>query len=233
MQDTIRQNAQKQEETQQTTDAEKTGKAGKVKNWFRAHPPLAVVKKHKKLTALVLVVVIVVAAVGTHLSSKKKQMANMMSQQAISTTELKKQDLKNTIAVNGTIASDTSRSISANVSNVEITEVCVSVGDEVKAGDVLCVLDSSSLEKSKEIVEKEQSASKTKAGMNTASAARELANTVETSEDPEQPESGKMTRRRTATTAPWQKTMRRMKATSRRWQPGRPTSRRKVMPGAV
>ena len=135
VQDTIRQNAQKQEETQQTTGAEKAGKAGKVKNWFRAHPPLAVVKKHKKLTALVLVVVIVVAAVGTHLSSKKKQMANMMSQQAISTTELKKQDLKNTIAVNGTIASDTSRSISANVSNVEITEVCVSVGDEVKAGD--------------------------------------------------------------------------------------------------
>ena len=182
VQDTIRQNAQKQEETQQTTDAEKTGKAGKVKNWFRAHPPLAVVKKHKKLTALVLVAVIVVAVVGTHLSSKKKRMANMMSQQTISTTELKKQDLKNTIAVNGTIASDTSRSISANVSNVEITEVCVSVGDEVKAGDVLCVLDSSSLEKSKEIAEKEQSASKTKAGMNTASAARELANTVETSE---------------------------------------------------
>ena len=58
----------------------------------------------------------------------------------------------------------------------------MSVGDEVKAGDVLCVLDSSSLEKSKEIAEKEQSASKTKAGMNTASAARELANTVETSE---------------------------------------------------
>ena len=181
-QDTTRQNAQKQEETQQTTDAEKTGKAGKMKTWFRAHPPLAVVKKHKKLTALVLVAVIVVAVVGTHLSSKKKQMANMMSQQTISTTELKKQDLKNTIAVNGTIASDTSRSISANVSNVEITEVCVSVGDEVKAGDVLCVLDSSSLEKSKEIAEKEQSASKTKAGMNTASAARELANTVETSE---------------------------------------------------
>ena len=143
VQDTIRQNAQKQEETQQTTGAEKTGKAGKVKNWFRAHPPLAVVKKHKKLTALVLVAVIVVAVVGTHLSSKKKQMANMMSQQTISTTELKKQDLKNTIAVNGTIASDTSRSISANVSNVEITEVCVSVGDEVKAGDVLCVLYSS------------------------------------------------------------------------------------------
>lgn len=182
VQDTIRQNAQKQEETQQTTGAEKAGKAGKVKNWFQAHPPLAVVKKHKKLTALMLVAVIVVAVVGTHLSSKKKRMANMMSQQTISTTELKKQDLKNTIAVNGTIASDTSRSISANVSNVEITEVCVSVGDEVKAGDVLCVLDSSSLEKSKEIAEKEQSASKTKAGMNTASAARELANTVETSE---------------------------------------------------
>ena len=30
VQDTIRQNAQKQEETQQTPDAEKTGKAGKV-----------------------------------------------------------------------------------------------------------------------------------------------------------------------------------------------------------
>ena len=68
------------------------------------------------LIHILLVVVIVVAAMGTHLSSKKKQMANMMSQQAISTTELKKQDLKNTIAVNGTIASDTSRSISANVS---------------------------------------------------------------------------------------------------------------------
>ena len=182
VQDTIRQNAQKQEETQQKTDAEKAGKAGKVKNWFQAHLPLTVVQKHKKLTALVLAAVIVVAAVGIHQSSKKKRMANMMSQQTISTTELKKQDLKNTIAVNGTIASDTSRSISANVSNVEITEVCVSVGDEVKAGDVLCVLDSSSLEKSKEIAEKEQSASKTKAGMNTASAARELANTVETSE---------------------------------------------------
>ena len=46
-----------------------------------------------------------VAVVGTHLSSKKKRMANMMSQQTISTTEaMKKQDLKNTIAVNGTIA---------------------------------------------------------------------------------------------------------------------------------
>ena len=167
------------EQNRQTSE---NGTSGKAKTWFKGHSPLAAIKKHKKITALVLVVVVVVAAVGTHLSSKKKQMANMMSQQAVSTTELKKQDLKNTIAVNGTIASDTSRSISANVSNVEISEVCVSVGDEVKAGDVLCVLDSSSLEKSKAIAQKEQSASKAKASMNTASAARELANTVETSQ---------------------------------------------------
>lgn len=33
-------------------------KPERMKNWSRAHPPLAVVKKHKKLTALVLVAVI-------------------------------------------------------------------------------------------------------------------------------------------------------------------------------
>lgn len=143
----------------------------KIKSW---------IKRHKKLTAaagIVLAVVCVFAYQGTR---RKRMMAEMASVKTVSTTELKKQTLRNTIGVNGTIESETSSSIVTNVSSAEVSEVCVEVGDYVEAGDVICVLDGSTIEKNKEVTEENMNATKAKASLSVASAQRELEDAVET-----------------------------------------------------
>lgn len=69
------------------------------------------------------------------------------------TTTLSKMDLTSSISVTGTIASADKRSVSASLTNTEIKEVHVSVGDYVNAGDTIITFDSSDLEKELETAE--------------------------------------------------------------------------------
>ncbi|MBQ1171273.1 MAG: biotin/lipoyl-binding protein [Lachnospiraceae bacterium] len=69
------------------------------------------------------------------------------------TTTLSKRDLTSSISVTGTIASADKRSVSTSLTNTEIKEVNVCVGDYVNAGDTIITFDSSDLEKELETAE--------------------------------------------------------------------------------
>ncbi len=64
----------------------------------------------------------------------------------VETVQVARQNVINSISVTGTIKSADARDVSANAKDVKVLEVNCKVGDYVHAGDVMVVLDSSSLE---------------------------------------------------------------------------------------
>ena len=116
----------------------------------------SLVKKHKIITIL-MVIVIIASLVAGVLFSRKKDTENNTMVFSAKTEALSKMDISNSISVTGTLASADSRSISTNLSGTEVKEVNVVVGDEVKAGDVICTFESNELEDSLEEAESSQS----------------------------------------------------------------------------
>lgn len=65
---------------------------------------------------------------------------------APNTTTLQKMDLEQVITASGTMQSTKSREVTSTLSS-EITEIFVRVGDEVNAGDILCQLDTTDIDR--------------------------------------------------------------------------------------
>lgn len=101
-------------------------------------------KKKKKVLIIVLVIVAVLAAgIGTviHNATKQVEMVNNL----VEVEPVQKRDLSDTISLKGTIAGVSSTNVTSKAVS-EITSLNVQVGDIVKEGDVLCTLDSASIE---------------------------------------------------------------------------------------
>ena len=115
--------------------------------------------KKKKIIAAVIGIVLVAVLVLTVVlrTGGKSRDKSQDRSVALQTTPLQKMDLTSSISVTGTIASADSRSITSGLSDVEITSVSVSVGDYVKAGDVICTFDSSTIEDELEEAQSEYS----------------------------------------------------------------------------
>lgn len=66
----------------------------------------------------------------------------------VQTATLNKRTVMNTLSITGTVESATSKTVTSSLNDVTVQKVNVQVGDEVKAGDVICVFDASDLEES-------------------------------------------------------------------------------------
>lgn len=66
----------------------------------------------------------------------------------VQTATLNKRTVMNTLSITGTVESTTSKTVTSSLNDVTVQQVKVQVGDEVKAGDVICVFDTSDLEES-------------------------------------------------------------------------------------
>lgn len=110
--------------------------------------------------AVAIVLVITTAAVGINI---KKSKSNKNEQKNIKYTILNKTSVMTTVSSSGAIKSGTSTNVYSNFDdNYTLKEVNVEVGDEVKAGDVLAVIDTSDFEKEIEQLEKTVTANETK-----------------------------------------------------------------------
>ena len=101
-------------------------------------------KGKKKVVIIVLVVLVVVAAI---IGSSVKKMTSQVAT-AVNTVEVEpvqKRDLSDTISLKGTVSGITKNNATSKAL-AEITAVNVQVGDIVKEGDVLCTLDSSTIQ---------------------------------------------------------------------------------------
>lgn len=105
------------------------------------------IKKHKK--GLIILAVIIALVVGIviwfkSITSKAMDVLNdMMSETAVA----EKRDIVSVVSATGKITSVKSKDLTSTVTGAKIKEVLVNVGDSVKEGDILVVLDSENIEK--------------------------------------------------------------------------------------
>ena len=121
----------------------------------------AAVKPKKKKTVLIVVLIIVVlliAVIGSAVKNMSKQVEAVSN--AVEVEAVQKRDLSDTISLKGTISGISSTNVTSKAAS-EITAVNVQVGDIVKEGDVLCTLDTKSIEEN--ISELEKNVSNTNA----------------------------------------------------------------------
>ena len=103
------------------------------------------VKKHLKLLILILVVLII-AGVAVFVILKNRNKGEEMDTSSITTETIERQDISNYVSLTGTIEANDSQTVYSTINGVEVLDVRVEVGDTVKAGDVIAVLDSSDYE---------------------------------------------------------------------------------------
>ena len=131
-------------------------------------------KVSKKKKILVVVAACIIVAVGIlagWLMIRAKKQTKSKPQTTMQTAVVKKMDLSNSISVTGTIASADCRSVSADVSGVEVEAVRAQEGDYVNAGDTIIVLSDSSLEDELESAQDSYSLEVTKTNKNVQDAA--------------------------------------------------------------
>lgn len=104
-------------------------------------------KKHKKLCIFLVIVIILGILIGKFVRSVQEAaetMLSMMTQQETAVIEYR--SLVESVSATGSVTSAGSKSVSAEVTGVKSLSVPVQVGDMVKEGDLLCLLDTADLE---------------------------------------------------------------------------------------
>lgn len=103
------------------------------------------IKKHKKLTIFIVIVILLLALVMYIKAQTKKAMEMLNNMASTEIAEIERRSLVESLSATGTIVSKDKADIIAHVNNVKVLEVLCEVGDEVKKGDIICVLDSDDL----------------------------------------------------------------------------------------
>ena len=129
-------------------------------------------KRGTKFKIAVGGVVVIALAGGIFMGVRTLHAGKTPSEEMVkqSTITLAKMNLTDSISASGTIESKKSRSVSAEVNDVEVAKVYVKVGDEVKKGDKLAAFDTASLESSLSDAEDSLSDAETSAASEVSSA---------------------------------------------------------------
>lgn len=106
-------------------------------------------KKHKKLCIFLVIVIILGVLIGKFVSSVQEAAETMMSMlNRQETAVIEHRSLVESVSATGSVTSAGSKSVAAEVTGVKSLSVPVQVGDMVKEGDLLCLLDTADLEES-------------------------------------------------------------------------------------
>lgn len=105
------------------------------------------IKKHKK--GLIIWAIVIAAIVGIVIWFKNttKKAMDILSSAMAETAVAEKRDLVSVVSATGKITSVKNKDLSSIATGTKIKEVLVEVGDEVKEGQILVVLDSEDIEK--------------------------------------------------------------------------------------
>lgn len=133
-------------------------------------------KKHKKLVIVLIVLLVIVGFVLYVRSQAKKALDIMLNANGPEIVEIENRSLVESLSATGSVTSIDSVNVTSIAVNTEVKEVLVEVGDEVKAGDILCILDSENLEIQRDNAQTTRDATKTKSNIDAAAAQRNLNN---------------------------------------------------------
>ncbi len=119
-------------------------------------------KKKKKVWIILLILLVVIVAAVLFFAKKMTKQVETVSNQT-EVLPIEKRDMSDTISLKGSISGISKVNVTSKAQS-EITSMNVQIGDEVKAGDLLCTLDSVSIEE--RIAELEKSISNSNAVTN-------------------------------------------------------------------
>lgn len=137
------------------------------------------VKKHKGIVILAAAILLVGAGILT-VRAKAQEAMKAMTELAEETAFVEKRSIQSSISSTGKIISDTTRSISASVSGLEVLTVNVEVGDVVNEGDIICTFDMADVEESLDEAEDMLNAAKKQSQNTVNNAKRALEMAIET-----------------------------------------------------
>lgn len=104
--------------------------------------------KHKKILAALSSLAILLAISATVFASYRERRLEEMdvAMSSQETAPVERRTLVESISATGTVVSVMDKDVKADVTGIRVESVSVKVGDVVKAGDVICLLDTSDLE---------------------------------------------------------------------------------------
>ncbi len=137
------------------------------------------VKKHKKLVIFLCVALLIAAGIIIVSSRAKRAMAQL-AELSEETATVERRSIQSSVSSTGTIISDSTRSLTASLTGLEVLSVNVEVGDVVAVGDPICSFDTSDIEDNLADAEKSLSAAKTQTNVSVNNARRALEQAVET-----------------------------------------------------
>ncbi|MBD5529368.1 MAG: HlyD family efflux transporter periplasmic adaptor subunit [Lachnospiraceae bacterium] len=105
------------------------------------------IKKHKKLCIFLVIAIVLVFLIGKFVRSVQETAETMMSMLTRQeTAAIERRSLVESVSATGSVTSAGSKSVTAEVTGVKTLSVPIQVGDMVKEGDLLCLLDTADLE---------------------------------------------------------------------------------------
>ena len=138
-------------------------------------------KKHKVwIVSGVLVILAAIVITIVVMNLRENQTSQGQETKRQSTISLEKMDLTKSVSATGTIQSKESKTVSAEVNGVRITEVKKVVGDTVEKGDVLVSFDESDLQEALTEAKENLSDTTNEADRNISSAKKQLSDAKET-----------------------------------------------------
>lgn len=133
------------------------------------------IKKHKKMI-IILVIVIVLVVGGIYIANLVKKTKGLLAGMGNSATteEIERRDIVNSVTATGTVVAVDKRTVSSTITGVKVKQLNVKVGDQVKAGDIICLLDGEDLEQQLADAQKMLNADAGRSNLDVASSNRGL-----------------------------------------------------------
>lgn len=134
------------------------------------------IKGHKAASIIILLVLIALIGLLIFLHGRS---ASKKIEPGEETAAIERKDLVQSLTLSGTVESGAAYSVTSKLTDVEVKQVNVKLGDTVKKGDVIAVLDDTDLRENLSSAQKNLSSAKKKNSQSISSAKRSLRNAEE------------------------------------------------------
>lgn len=105
------------------------------------------IKKHKKGLIILAVIIAIIVGIVIWFKNVTSKAMDLLNDMMTETAVAEKRDIVSVVSAMGKVTSVQSKDLTSTASGAKIKEVLVKVGDSVKEGDILVVLDSETIEK--------------------------------------------------------------------------------------
>lgn len=139
-------------------------------------------KKHKK-KCIIITLVIIAVIIGSVVFFNIKNAKPVEEDNRLIVETVTRQTISNYVSMTGSIAANDSQTVYSNANGLEVLAVNVEVGDAVKKGDVIAVLDSSDIEDKLVLAQKELSVQQAQTALKLQQAQRNVNNALVDAQD--------------------------------------------------